>query len=1235
MSDAQGLSHLEFPEQLPISEHVDEIAQLLRRERVIVVAGETGSGKTTQLPKIALAAGLGVNGMIGHTQPRRLAARSVATRIAEELNVTLGAEVGYAVRFTDKVSEQTRIKLVTDGLLLTEIRHDRMLSKYEVIIVDEAHERSLNVDFLLGYLKRLMNRRADLKIIITSATIDVEAFSRHFGNAPIVEVGGRTYPVTTHYVEPANEEDGGFSGLLEALEEIETGPQAQARDILAFFPGEREILEAARMLRQEVGERIEILPLYARLSNADQQRVFGRGKRRRIILATNVAETSLTVPNIGYVIDTGTARISRYSYRSKLQRLPVEAISQASANQRAGRCGRIAPGVCFRLYAEADFNARPAYTDPEIKRTNLAAVVLQMRAFKLGNPRTFPFLEPPDPKAIRDAERLLDELGAIDSEGLTQVGRMMARLPVDPRLARMLVAADKHRSLNEVLIIASALTIADPRDRPLEKRGSADRAHEQWADERSDFVALLNIWRWHESARQELTRNRLRRELGKRFLSVPRMREWRELHRQLLLAVKDMKLKLNSEPADYSSVHKALLTGSLSLIGQHDERGEYLGPRNLKFRVFPGSGLAGKTPRWLVAGEIVETRRVYARSVAAVEARWIEDAAGHLLKRQHSEPHWSLKRGEAQAYESVTLYGLTLADRRVVSYSRIDKTVSRTLFLLDGLVRGAINDPPAFLVHNLQVIADIREREDKGRRRDLLLDDADIAGLYDQLVPADVVNVRALRRWLRRADPAEQEALHFSVDTLSRSSATQIAEADYPPRLAVRGIELDLKYRFAPGRADDGVSLQVPLGALSAVVAEQLEWSVPGMFPAVCEQWLRSLPKQHRRRLGPIPDAVQSLLPVLLTPSVYRQGRLSVALGRAVAGEFNVNVRAEDWHPERIDDHWRMNVQLLDPNGGIIAEGRDIAALQTQHSRNVESRVAAEGGALESDEMTDFPESLPATVTLGEGGAAAVVYPSLVDEAGTVALRLLSSPVTQRERNRQGYARLALRKLTQSARFLKKQAASLRDLGLLYAPLAGAGKLTDELLLAASWQCFFEKRELPMDARAFNQRIEEHKGELAGHLERLQTQLLAVLRARQALAAALEAAKSPAFQSAVSDIRGQLERLVSPGVLNETPAEILAEIPRYLQAAVYRLEHLQGRVGKDAEHQRMIDQFADRVERLRAHDSASFEDWQRFRFGLEELRVATFAEPLGVRGKISPKRFERDLLDLERELGLI
>ncbi|MEZ5560214.1 MAG: ATP-dependent RNA helicase HrpA [Pseudomonadales bacterium] len=708
---------IDYPAELPITAHVREIADLLGTHQVIVVAGETGSGKTTQIPKICLEAGFGRRGMIGHTQPRRLAARSVAARVADELGVTLGGAVGYAVRFSDQVGPDTLVKLMTDGLLLTEIRRDRFLENYDVIIVDEAHERSLNIDFLLGYLKGLCQRRRDLRVIITSATIDVHAFSRHFDNAPVLEVSGRGYPVAVRY---AHTEAPFEEQLLECLEDIETGPQSAARDVLVFLSGEREILDTAKLLRDRAGGRFDILPLYARLSARDQQRVFqtrGRQGSRRVVLATNVAETSVTVPNIGFVIDPGFARISRYSFRSKLQRLPIEPVSRASADQRMGRCGRVAPGTCYRLYTEADYLGRPQFTDPEIRRTNLASVVLQMQAFGLGDVRRFPFLDPPDPGAIRDAERLLDELGALRDGKLTGIGRSMARLPVDPRLARMLVAADTQRCLSEVLIIASALAVQDPRERPLDRQAAADRAHEAFADERSDYLAFVKLWRWAEEVRQAATRSAFERELGKRFLSPARMREWRELHRQLLLAVRDLGLKPNEADADYASVHQAILAGSLSLIGLHDEKGDYLGPRNLRFRIFPGSALSGRTPRWLMAAEIAETTRVYARCVAAIEPRWIEQAAGHLIKRRYSEPHWSARRGEAEAFESVTLYGLPLVERRRVSYTRIDRAHARDLMVREGLVPGAVARPPPFLEHGTGVMRHLLELRKRGRRR--------------------------------------------------------------------------------------------------------------------------------------------------------------------------------------------------------------------------------------------------------------------------------------------------------------------------------------------------------------------------------------------------------------------------------------------------------------------------------------------------------------------------------------
>ena len=762
---------------------MDEIADALAHRQVVIVAGETGSGKTTQLPKICLRAGLGRKAMIGHTQPRRIAARATAQRIAEELKVELGQQVGFAVRFTDRVAESTAVKVMTDGLLLTEIRRDRQLSRYDAIIVDEAHERSLNIDFLLGYLNKLLPKRRDLKLIITSATIDVDRFAQRFGEAPVIEVSGRGHPVETRHLEAGEDEQ---ADLLRAIEAIEASPKRAAQDLLVFQTGEREIFESAKFLRKALAGRFEILPLYARLSAKDQQRVFQPGAKRRIVLATNVAETSLTVPNIGFVVDPGKARINRYSYRSKLQRLPIEAISQASADQRRGRCGRIGPGLCIRLYTEEDYSARPPYSDPEIKRVNLASVVLQMRAFGLGDIERFPFLDPPEPKAIKDALTLLHELGALIDGKLTREGRAMARFPLDPRLSRMLVAAAKHGALREVSIIAAALAVPDPRERPLNASAQADQAHAAFADKRSDFMAILNLWAWLEETRQGQTRRAVTAALRSAFLNPSRVREWREVHRQLLAVQRQLGLRLNQKPADYASIHRALLHGALSLVARHDERGAYLGARQLKLRIFPGSGLAGRTPEWIMAAEVSETQRVYARNAAAIEAGWIESAANHLLRRTHSDPHWSSRRGEAMAYETVLLYGLKIVERRPVRYAPIDAAAARQILIRDGLVgNGEGEDAPApslpFLKHNRQLAAEILDWEEKGRRRDLLASEADQCAFYDQRLPLEVTGFESLRNWLNqggeRADRSCKNGPQGSAERQRQSIARRLSGA--------------------------------------------------------------------------------------------------------------------------------------------------------------------------------------------------------------------------------------------------------------------------------------------------------------------------------------------------------------------------------------------------------------------------------------------------------------------------
>ena len=1228
--------NVSYPPELPIAQYVDEIQGLLAQHQVLVVAGETGSGKTTQIPKICLAAGLGRRGMIGHTQPRRLAARAVAERLAQELGVSLGGAVGFAVRFSERVGEETLVKILTDGLLLTEIRHDRDLRRYEVIIVDEAHERSLNVDFLLGFLHRLLQRRRDLKLIITSATIDVEGFSKHFGDAPVVEVGGRGFPVTTYYQDaPDGSPD---EQIIRCIEDIASGPvRSSARDILLFQSGEREILDTARALRRAFSDRFEILPLYARLSPRDQARVFRTGTRPRIVLATNVAETSLTVPNIGFVIDPGNARVSRYSYRSKLQRLPIEAISQASANQRLGRCGRVAPGVCHRLYSEQDFLSRPEFTDPEIMRTNLAQVVLQMSSLGLGAVGEFPFLDPPDAKAVRDAERLLTELGAFTpSQKLTPIGRDMAMLPVDPRLARMLLAAEKEGCLREMLIIVAVLAIQDPRERPLEKRGSADRAHAQFLDPRSDFLGYVRLWDWYLANRAELGSSQLRKTLASTFLSANRMREWHALHRQLLLAVRELGLGVNNEPADYASVHRAMLAGSLSFIGLHDERGEYLGPRNMRFRIFPGSGLAKAHPRWIMAGEISETQRIYARSVARVEAKWIEDIAGDLVKRRYSEPHWSVRRGEVVAYETVTLYGLPLVERRRVSYRRIDPSMCRELFLNDGLVRGGVAEKLEFLQHNQDLVADILEQEAKGRRRDMLIAESAQADLYDVLVPVEIASAVQIKRWWGKLGPTDRSRMYFTHEQLTAQSVASVVEDDYPGSLQLRDFTFDLRYRFAPGEVDDGVSVDVPVGLLASLVDGALEWSVPGFFPAVVEQWLRSLPKQKRRRLAPISDRLNDILAILMRVGNYRQGRLLPALARVLKDLYRLDVHAADWDRQRVPQHLLVNVRVVGDNDTTLDQGRDVPLLKARFADHRQSQIATSAVVnIEAHDLREFPaDPLPPVLHLNLDSGELVAYPGLVDTGDSVAVKLHADALAQGVANRCGHARLALLAVPQTVRVLKKALAKELQIGLHYASLGDAAELTDEVLRAAAWWCFFSARELPRTADAFARRIQDHRGELADVFAEVVFVIGQILAKRFAIVTRLDDMSSPAFTDALTDVRQHLQLLVPADVLTVTPRKYISGVPRYLDAVEYRLAHLHGKITRDGESVRLVEGLRQRLNRVCEQSEASQSEVNELRFFVEELRVALFAQPMS-RGRVSFKRVDKAMALTERALGLV
>ncbi|MXY52392.1 MAG: ATP-dependent RNA helicase HrpA [Gammaproteobacteria bacterium] len=1262
-----------FPAELPITERIDEVVDLIRRHPVVVVAGETGSGKTTQLPKACLAAGLGRKGVIGHTQPRRLAARTVAARIAQELEVPLGADVGYAVRFSERLSEKTCVKVMTDGLLLTEIQQDQRLRRYEAIIVDEAHERSLNVDLLLGHLKRLVGRRSDLKVLITSATIDVAAFSNHFGDAPVVEVSGRGYPVDVAYREPS---DNSLDALGGCLEEIDSGKaRSGARDVLVFQTGEREIFDTSHWLRRRFGDRFDILPLYARLPPKEQQRVFAPGGRRRIVLATNVAETSITVPNIGFVVDPGLARISRYSYRSKLQRLPIEAISQASAAQRAGRCGRVAPGVCFRLYDETDFEARPAYTDPELKRTNLASVVLTMRAFRLGDISTFPFLDPPDPRAVRDAVRLLHELGAlrpasnalpsgagrpalagtrrarkhddVDDE-LTDIGRTMARIPVDPRLARMLIEASRRGCLTEVSIVVAGLAVQDPRLRPLDRRDAADEAHRAFADDSSDFLAYVNLWRWLETTRDATTRSGFRRELERRFLSPVRVGEWRALHRQLLLSCKRLGMRFNTADADYQGVHRALIAGSLSFAGMKDdtakERFSYAGARDLSFRIFPGSALSNRRPKWIVAAEISDTGRTYARCVAAVEPRWLEEAAGHLLRRSFSDPEWDAARGEAIVRERATLYGLPVVNNRARRLAEINAAQARDIFVREALVRGDASLKAPFLTHNQRLIRQVLARQDKARRTDLLAPEPIRTAFYLERLPDDIVGVKSFEAWLRRASPTSVAALEMTEADLVTSVQVHLAEDAFPGRLQLAaGGEAKLRYRFAPGTPDDGITAELDSGLLANAHPEDFEWLVPGFLEEKCTLLLRSLPKSARRRLGPIPDCVQQLMPVLLSKSLYRQERLTQALAQVLGSVFNVTVSPGDWHPERLPPHLAVNVRVLGPSRGrgrrgkhrVLDEDRDLAALKQRLLARVEQHMA--DGLRETHEreaLTEFPaEGVPRQRIARTEDGQSVVYPVLVDRGATVDLLIQSSSKGQGATNRRGLARLALLAEGRASRKMRREVESDTLMPLHFAPLGTMAELVDEVLRATAWQTFFEDRPQPETRQDFDERLAAASKELPGTFQRILELARSILARRFAVAGVLERLDSPAYRAARADMESQLTEIAGKDFLSATPGTRLADIPRYLDGMEWRGHNLQGRIQRDQQGIETLARWQSRLATLR-EATGETETTTDLRFLLQELRITLFSQRTGTREKVSEVRLERLFQPAERAAGL-
>jgi len=1237
---------IRYDDSLPIAAKRDEIKKALAENQVLVIAGETGSGKTTQLPKICLELGRGSHGLIAHTQPRRIAARSVAARVAEELGTPLGGLVGYQVRFEDQSDANTLVKLMTDGILLAETQHDRLLERYDTIIVDEAHERSLNIDFLLGYLKTLLHRRPDLKLIITSATIDLERFSKHFDGAPIIEVSGRTYPVDTWYRPLTSEQDEEGNqveddltvdqAILASLDEIAHHERSEGKgpgDVLVFLPGEREIRDAAEILRKAQLRHTEILPLYARLSPAEQQRIFQSHSGRRVVLATNVAETSLTVPGIRYVIDTGTARISRYSYRAKVQRLPIEAVSQASANQRKGRCGRVEPGICIRLYSEEDFNGRPAFTDPEILRTNLAAVILQMLHLRLGAIDAFPFIEPPDGKAISDGFNLLQELSAVNRENqLTPLGRQLARLPIDPRMGRMLLEGARQGSLQEVLIVASALSVQDPRERPPERQQAADQAHAQWKDVDSDFAALVNLWRGFEEQRQALTANPLRNWCRKNFLNYLRLREWRDAHRQLALICRDLQLTVNKEPSDYQKMHKAILSGLLSQIGHKAEEGDYQGARQRRFWVHPSSGIGRKRPQWLMAAELVETTKLYARMVAKIEPDWIEPLAGHLVKKNHFEPHWEKKRGQVVAYEQITLYGLILVGRRPVHFGPIDPVTSRELFIREGLVGGEIQSRAKCLAANKRLLEALDELEAKARRRDILADEETLYAFYEARLPAEIHQTATFDSWYRMGSQKDANLLIMREEDVLAREASEVTAAQYPDSLQVGELRLPLSYHFEPGHARDGVTVRVPAPLLPSLPGERLEWLVPGLLEAKCVALVRNLPKALRKNFVPVPDFVKAALARM----TFGQGALPQALGQELLRMTGARVSDEAWAESisLVEGHLRMNIEVVDGQGKFLGEGRDLAELTARFAAASQAALA-----VPRNEKSDQPVQAKAfsevkqTAQQKIAGLSMTVYPALVEESGSVREGRFSTQAEAEFQHRRALQRLLLQQLAEPAKFLRGKLPGLTELGLLYRELGRVEALVEDILLASLDTCILEgETSLPRDGAALAGLAERKRGSWAEHAERLARQTLEVLKLWHGLQKRFKGKIDLSQAVALNDIKQQLANLVYPGFVRETPSDWFKELPRYLKAVELRLEKLGAQVQKDrvwsGELGNLWAQYKARADK-HAQEGKRDEQLTLYRWLLEEYRVSLFAQQLGTKVPISDKRLSKQWSQVE------
>ena len=1267
---AARVPRIAYPPELPVSARRDDIAAVMRAHQTIIVCGETGSGKTTQLPKICLEHGRGIRGLIGHTQPRRIAARSVATRIAQELSTPLGEIVGYKVRFSDQTRPDALIKLMTDGILLAETQSDRMLAAYDTIIIDEAHERSLNVDFLLGYLKQLLPRRPDLKLIITSATLDADRFARHFGDgaasAPVIDVEGRMFPVELRYrplgagedvagENEADDEEALEEAIVAAAEELWRGGPG---DILVFLPGEREIRETAELLQKSLARRpyassMEVLPLFARLSVEQQQQVFAPSGGRRVVLATNVAETSLTVPGIRYVIDSGLARIKRYSLRNKVTLLQIEKVSQAAANQRAGRCGRVAAGVCVRLYDDADFAARPRYTEPEILRSSLAAVILRMASLDLGEVASFPFPEPPSPRAIADGYQLLEELGAVDIQrALTPLGRELAKLPVDPRIGRIILAAKDAGCLAEMLVIASAMAVPDPRDRPMDKRQAADQAHLRFRDERSDFLSLIALWQFFTDALAgKLSHRRLVEHCRAHFVSYLRLREWRDLHRQLAEQVAELgwkwseKLPAAVDGARYAVIHRALLAGLLSNIGAKADsaspgEGQYLGARGIKFFLHPGSGIAKKPSKWVLAAELTETTRLYARCAASIDPDWIEQVAADRVDKTYFDPRWDAARGEVVGAERVALYGLTLVARRRVSFGAVDPAAAREVFLREALLADELNTKAPFFIHNRQLVDDIAELEHKARRQDVLVDDESIYAFYAARIPADVFSAASFERWRRDAERGHPRLLFMTREELMRHGASGVTEEQYPEHFEMAGARLPLKYRFAPGHPLDGLTLIVPLALLNQIDSARLSWLVPGMIREKVTWYLKALPKAWRARLTPLPEVVTAFLEAQTDNATRLSERceapdssreLTDVLRAFCSERLGAAMSIEVWDGAEVPAHLRVNVLVVDANGPELGSGRDLPALKAQLGEAAQLTFSAAGPEFERTDIKtwDFGD-LPESLVVEREGRKLTGYPALVDQGESVSLKLLDTKTAAEASTRMALLRLLRRQFKDALRRLEKQPPGFAQTALMLKTAIPTDALLADVVTAICDRAFIGDDPLPRSERAYAEQVKRARVRLPAVAESAFRLLAAIAVEYHTLSQRIGA--MPAGQGRLGgDLRAQRDALVHPGFFSRTPWSQLGHLPRYLQALDRRLSKYVENPARDAKHAQAVSELWQRYVQRHAANAAARKGepaLEAFRWQIEELKVSLFAQELRTPQPVSYKRLEKAWTEL-------